>query len=65
MRIVLQIDDQLAQQLTVIAHRLGIRPEELAGTALQDLLAQAEDAFQAASDQVVNKNRELYRRLSA
>jgi hypothetical protein len=39
-----------------------IRSEGPAETALQDLLAPAEDAIQAGAERVVNENRELRRR---
>lgn len=44
--------------------RLGVRVEELAAAAVQDLLAQPDPAFQQAASRVLEKNRELYRRLA-
>ncbi len=43
---------------------LGVSPADLARAALADLLADPDEAFQAASDRVLRKNDELYRRLA-
>jgi hypothetical protein len=46
------------------AKRLGVRVEDLAAAAVQDLLAQPDPTFQEAASRVLEKNRELYRRLA-
>jgi hypothetical protein len=51
-------------QLAEEARRLNVRIEELATAALQDLLAQREADFRDAATRVLEKNRELYRRLA-
>jgi hypothetical protein len=52
------------EKLDLTAKRLGIRPEELAKAALNDLLDQPKEDFEAATQHVLKKNKELYRRLS-
>ncbi len=44
--------------------RLGLAPEELARAALTDLLGTGDAEFQAVAARIVEKNRELYRRLA-
>jgi len=62
----LTIDLSLAQanRLRLAAERLGIAPEDLARAAIADLLVAPDDDFQAASERVLRKNEELYRRLA-
>ncbi len=46
-------------------HReLGVDASELAKAAVNDLLSRPDDDFARAATQVLEKNRELYRRLS-
>ena len=56
-------DDRLSK-LKEIAERFGITVEELVQLSVEDLLAQPEAAFGRAKDHVLNKNRDLYRRLA-
>lgn len=51
-------------KLQEIAARLGVTPEDLVRTSIEELLARPDDAFQQAVDYVLNKNAELYRRLA-
>ena len=64
MKIVFDLSQEEADLLTNAAHRLGVRPEELARAALTDLLGTDREEFQRAAEYVLNKNRELYQRLS-
>jgi uncharacterized protein YdbL (DUF1318 family) len=64
MKISVEVNGNQERQLTEIAKRLNVRPEDLASAAVQDLLAQAEGDFQEAAGRVLKKNHELYRRLS-
>lgn len=61
MKISVEVNGNQERQLTEIARRLNVRPEDLAAAAVQDLLAQAEEDFQDAAGRVLKKNRELYR----
>jgi predicted transcriptional regulator len=64
MKILLHISDTQEEKLAEVARRLNVRPEELATAAVEDFLARAEADFQAAANRVLEKNQELYRRLS-
>lgn len=64
MKITVEITGTREQQLAKVARRLKVRPEELAAAAVEDLLAQPEVDFHKAAQRVLEKNRELYRRLS-
>ena len=64
MRIAVELSADEVERLTTAANRLGVRPEELARAALADLLGQNAEDFQKAAQYVLEKNQELYRRLS-
>ena len=64
MKLFLDLTDSQNEKLDLTAKRLGIRPEELAKAALDDLLDKLQEDFEAAAQRVFNKNEELYRRLS-
>jgi hypothetical protein len=46
------------------AQRLGVSPEVLARMAVADLLERPDPDFERAAQKVIEKNEELYRRLS-
>lgn len=64
MNVAFELPDAQAEKLRREAERLGVSPTDLARAALADLLADPDEAFQAASDRVLRKNDELYRRLA-
>ena len=64
MNISVKITDAQRRRLEETAKRLNIPIEELAAAAVRDLLAQPEPDFEDAASRVVEKNRELYDRLS-
>jgi hypothetical protein len=64
MRLSVELTATLEAQLAAVAARLNVRPEELAAAALRDLLTAPEPDFQEAAARVLEKNRELYRRLA-
>ena len=64
MKLSLDLTESQNKKLNSTARRLGIPREELAKAALNDLLNKAQDDFEAASQRVLGKNEELYRRLS-
>jgi predicted transcriptional regulator len=64
MKILLHINDTQEEKLAEVARRLNVQPEELVTAAVEDFLARAEADFQAAANRVLEKNQELYRRLS-
>jgi antitoxin FitA len=64
MNITIELSENESNQLAEMAHRLGIAPEELAHSALSDALRQDRDVFLRAVEYVLDKNQELYKRLS-
>jgi len=64
MKLSVEVTGPQEVQLAEEAKRLNVPIEELATAALQDLLAQREADFRDAASRVLEKNRELYRRLA-
>lgn len=64
MNISVRITEAQRKRLEEAAQRLRIPVEELAAAAVRDLLAQPEPDFEAVASRVMEKNRELYDRLS-
>ena len=60
----IDLTKDLANRLKSAANKLGIQPKELVQIGIQEKLEQLEQEFQQASDYVLNKNKELYQRLS-
>ena len=64
MSMVVQLGDEQSRQLQDIARELQVDPAELARAAINDLVTRRSDDFERAAQFVLEKNRELYRRLS-
>ena len=64
MSISLELTDEQSRRLEERAKQLGVDPRDLAKAAVNDLLSRADDDFDRAAKFVLEKNRELYRRLS-
>jgi antitoxin FitA len=64
MSIALQLDDEQSRRLEQLARELGVDARELAKAAVDDLLNRPADDFDRAARFVLEKNRELYGRLS-
>ena len=64
MRFPIELPEPQADKLRGEARRLGVRPEELAVAAIVDLLNREAGDFDAAARYVLEKNKELYQRLS-
>lgn len=64
MSISLELNDEQSARLEERARQLGVDPRELARAAVNDLLTRPADDFDRAARVVLEKNRELYRRLS-
>jgi hypothetical protein len=58
------LDDEQSARLEERARDLGVDASELAKAAVNDLLTRPADDFDRAAGFVLEKNRELYRRLS-
>ena len=59
-----QLPERTASKLEVAAERLNISPEELLILSLEEKLTQLDVEFQQATDYVLAKNAELYKRLA-
>jgi hypothetical protein len=64
MKLAFELPPAQAERLRKEAERLGVAPDELAKAALFDLLATHDSDVEAAVRRVLDKNRELYRRLA-
>ena len=64
MPISLILDDEQSARLEERARDLGVDASALAKAAVNDLLTRPADDFDRAARFVLEKNRELYRRLS-
>jgi len=58
------ISDQLSERLKELASREGVSSEALARAGLEDWLTRCRPDFLEAARHVLNKNKELYRRLA-
>ncbi len=63
-RITFELNDHQADQLQEVAQSLGIATEDLAKATVADWLAKPRDDFEKAAKYLLEKNEELYRRLS-
>ncbi|MGA9756366.1 MAG: hypothetical protein WBV23_14615 [Desulfobaccales bacterium] len=64
MKISIELSQEQARIFQSTAERLGLSPEELARAGLADMLGIFQEDFQKAAEYVLQKNQELYRRLS-
>jgi hypothetical protein len=64
MKLAFELPPAQADRLCQEAARLGVAPDDLARAALSDFLATQDSDFEAAARRVLDKNRELYRRLA-
>jgi ParB-like chromosome segregation protein Spo0J len=64
MTLAIDLTEQQERALREAAHRLNISPDQLAAAAVRDLVAQTGADFDAAAARVMEKNRELYKRLA-
>ena len=64
MKITLDVPTSLEARLADIAARLNVSVSELAEAAVRDLVTQPGEDFEKIASRVLEKNRELYRRLA-
>jgi predicted transcriptional regulator len=62
--ITVPLSEELLQQLQELARRANVPPEELARAGLEEWLRQPREDFAEAARHVLEKNKELYRRLA-
>lgn len=64
MAISLNLPPEAERRLAEVAKRLNVPLNDLASAAVRDLVAQPAQDFEAVAKRVLEKNRELYRRLA-
>ena len=64
MKLAIELSETQAEQLREEAGRLGLEPTQLALAAVSDLLSAQGPDFESAARRVLEKNKELYRRLA-
>ncbi len=64
MKFAIELSEQQAERLREEADRLGLEAEQLALAAVTDLISAEGSDFDSAARRVLEKNRELYRRLA-
>ena len=64
MTILVELDEAESQRLREVALALKVDAKELAKAAITDLVCRPADDFDRALRHVLEKNRELYRRLA-
>lgn len=62
--VTIDISDEKIRRLEELGEREGLTMEQIAQLAIHDFIDQPDDAFRAAAKRVMEKNAELYRRLS-
>lgn len=64
MSLSIQLPDDAERRLREAAKRLNIPVDQLAAAAVRDFVTQPAADFEQAASRVLDKNRELYRRLA-
>lgn len=64
MTLSLNLSAEAERRLAEVAKRLNVPLNELAAAALQELLTQPADDFERVAQRILEKNRDLYRRLA-
>jgi len=60
----ISLSDEEVRRLENLSEREGLAVEQLVGVCVRDLITQPDEFFQVAAIRVMEKNAELYRRLS-
>ena len=64
MAITIDLPESQMEDIRQLAERLGVRAEDLVCAVVADQLSKPKDDFEAAAERILEKNRELYQRLS-
>jgi hypothetical protein len=64
MTLAIELSDQQTLALAEAARRLPVSESELAAAAVRDLVTTPDSTFDRAAERLLNKNAELYQRLS-
>lgn len=62
--ITIEIHENRLAQLREVAERFGISAEDLVRVSIEELLSRPDEEFERATNFILNKNAELYRRLA-
>ncbi|MBA3314636.1 MAG: DNA-binding protein [Planctomycetota bacterium] len=62
--ITISLTDEQAERLECLARQAGVAASEIASAGLQDWLSRPREDFAVAAKYVLEKNKELYRRLA-
>ena len=60
----ISLSDEEMRRLEALSEREGLTIEQMVRVSIHDFFRQPDDAFHAAAKRVMEKNAELYRRLS-
>ena len=60
----IELPEEQARRLRELAADAGVPPERLVSAGLEEWLSRPDARFAEAAEYVLNKNRELYRRLA-
>jgi len=60
----ISLSDEEMRRLEELGKREGLTVEQMVRLGIHDFIGQPDDAFRAAANRVMEKNAELYRRLS-
>ena len=63
-KLTINLPDNIAAQLKSASQKIGVKPEDLLLTSLQEKLEVLDSDFTVAMKYVLNKNAELYKRLA-
>ena len=63
-RLTISLSDEEMRRLETLGKREGLTVEQMVRLGIHDFIGQPDDAFHAAAKRVMEKNAELYRRLS-
>jgi predicted transcriptional regulator len=62
--VTITLSDEEMKRLEALAEREGLTVEQIVRLSINDFLGRPDDVFRAAAKRVMEKNGELYRRLS-
>ncbi|MDP3089557.1 MAG: ribbon-helix-helix domain-containing protein [Nitrospira sp.] len=60
----ISLSDKEMRRLNNLSEREGVTMEQMVRCCIRDLIAQPDESFQITAQRVIEKNAELYRRLS-
>lgn len=63
-RIIVEIDDSRVAILREKAKRFGLLPDQFVTASIEDLISRPEPDFDEAMRKIMDKNKELYKRLA-